>query len=204
MRQGLLIVISGPSGTGKGTVCKELLQQEAQLLYSVSATTRQPRQGESDGVEYFFVDKQKFQDLLATDGMLEHAEVYGNYYGTPRRKVEESLQMGNDVLLEIDIQGALQVKEKFPAALLVFIAPPSLSELVRRINQRGTDTAEVVAERMACAREELAAIERYDYVVVNDTVDRAVRKIQTIIEAERYKVERNKHLLDNLLAEGEA
>ncbi len=203
MRQGVLIVISGPSGTGKGTVCKELLQQQPQLKYSVSATTRAPRTGETNGVEYFFVDKQEFQTLLAADGMLEHAEVYGNYYGTPRQAVEDSLRNGNDILLEIDIQGALQVKEKFPAALLIFIAPPSLAELSRRINKRGTDSPEVVEERMACAREELAFIPRYDYVIVNETVEETVNAIKTVIQAERYNIKRNNHLLNNLLNEKE-
>ncbi|MBC7104802.1 MAG: guanylate kinase [Firmicutes bacterium] len=185
---GLLLVVSGPSGAGKGTVCRLLRAREPQLWYSISATTRPPRRGEVAGRDYLFVSKEEFEDLIARGAFLEWARVYGHYYGTPRAPVEAALQEGKDVLLEIDTQGALQVKNKYPAAILVFLLPPSLSELQARITRRGTDTEEAIRARLEAASAELAYIYAYDYAVTNDDVEEAVRKIQAIMVAEKCRV----------------
>ncbi len=194
--QGLLIVISGPSGAGKGTICTALMEREPNLRYSVSATTRLPRQGEVDGKNYLFMDKEKFIVLREQGEFLEWAEVYGNFYGTPRKNVEAMLNKGYDVILEIDIQGALQVKEKFPQGVFIFILPPSLEELETRITKRGTDTKDVIARRMSAAVKELAYVSEYDYVVVNDQVDAAVQRVRAIITAEKCRLQRKKINID--------
>lgn len=185
---GLLLVVSGPSGAGKGTVCNLLRAREPQIWYSISATTRPPRRGEVAGRDYLFVSVEEFEDLIARGAFLEWARVYGHYYGTPRAPVEAALQEGKDVLLEIDTQGALQVKNKYPAAILVFLLPPSLSELQARITRRGTDTEEAIRARLEAASAELAHIYAYDYAVMNDDVEEAVRKIQAIMVAEKCRV----------------
>ncbi len=185
---GLLLVVSGPSGAGKGTVCNLLRAREPQIWYSISATTRPPRRGEVAGRDYLFVSAEEFEDLIARGAFLEWARVYGHYYGTPRAPVEAALQEGKDVLLEIDTQGALQVKNKYPAAILVFLLPPSLSELQARITRRGTDTEEAIRARLEAASAELAHIYAYDYAVMNDDVEEAVRKIQAIMVAEKCRV----------------
>lgn len=188
--QGLLLVVSGPSGAGKGTICKELRAQVPEIQYSVSATTRSPRSGEIDGQHYFFVSKEQFEDMIANNGLLEWAKVYSNYYGTPIDAVRESIDRGQDIILEIDIQGALQIKEKFPQGIFIFVAPPSLSELRRRIVTRGTDAPEKIEERMNCTQEELTHIPEYDYIVVNDELEQAVAKVKAIIVAEKCKPSR--------------
>ncbi len=200
MQKGLLLVVSGASGTGKGTVCKRLLAESSTLFYSISATTRQPRAGEKDGVEYFFVTVEEFQKWIAEDKFLEYAEVYGNFYGTPIHKIEERLNHGEDVLLEIDIQGALNVMKKRPDGVYIFLLPPSLEELSNRIKGRGSESPETFARRFQAATSEIATGKKYQYVVVNDTVDSAVEKIKAIIAAERCKVNRNENLFENLLA----
>lgn len=190
-KEGLLIVISGPSATGKGTVCKALLNKDTQIHYSISATTRQPRPGETDCVNYYFLKPDTFQQMIANDEFLEWAEVYGNFYGTPEKKVLEELSKGKDVILEIDTQGAMKVKNKISKGIFIFLVPPSLEELQKRIHNRGTETKEVIMRRMNCALEEMALIKHYHYVVVNDIVEEAVDKILAIIKAEKCKVERN-------------
>jgi len=187
---GLLLVVSGPSGAGKGTVCNLLRAREPRIWYSISATTRPPRRGEVAGRDYLFVSVGEFEDMIARGAFLEWARVYGHYYGTPRAPVEAALQEGKDVLLEIDTQGALQVKNKYPAAILVFLLPPSLHELQARITRRGTDTQEAIRARLEAASAELAHICAYDYAVVNDEVEEAVRKIQAIMVAEKCRVVR--------------
>lgn len=195
VRQGILIVLSGPSGTGKGTICKELLQQYPQLQYSISATTRSPRAGETDGVNYWFTAQEDFKSMVANDELLEWAEVYGNYYGTPRRYVTEMLHSGKDVVLEIDIQGALQIKAKFPQGVFIFIVPPSIRELASRIKKRGTEAPEVIERRLNAANDELSYACQYNYVVVNDEVVAATAKIVSIISAEKCRVDRNSDLI---------
>ncbi|WP_134684512.1 guanylate kinase [Brevibacillus migulae] len=190
---GLLLVLSGPSGVGKGTVCKALRERMNEIVYSVSATTRQPRAGEVDGVNYFFKSKEEFQQMIEQDQLLEWAEYVGNYYGTPRRFVEETLASGRDVILEIEVQGALQVKEKFPQGIFLFLAPPDLTELQNRIVGRGTETEESIRNRMAMAKAEIELMDKYDYVVVNDVIDTACEKIRAIITAEHLKKERQIH-----------
>ncbi|MDO6354152.1 MULTISPECIES: guanylate kinase [unclassified Caloramator] len=189
-RQGLLIVISGPSGAGKGTICKALLQKNKDLKISVSCTTRSPREGEREGINYYFVSKEKFQDMIEKNEFLEYATVYGNYYGTPRKYVEEELKKGNDVILEIDIQGALMVKERYPEGVFIFILPPSMEELKNRIIKRGSETEDSLNTRFTAAFEEIKYMSKYDYAVVNDYVDEAVKKIECIIVAEKCKCNR--------------
>ena len=190
-QRGLLIVLSGPSGVGKGTVRKELFSQaNTNYEYSISMTTRNPREGEVDGVDYFFKSREEFEVLIEQGGLLEHAEFVGNYYGTPLAYVNETLDAGRDVFLEIEVQGAKQIREKAPDALFIFLAPPSLSELKSRLVGRGTETAEVIAKRIATAEEELEMMSLYDYVVENDEVANACDKINAIIKAEHCRRER--------------
>lgn len=195
-QEGLLIVVSGPSGAGKGTICKRLLEKNPNLGYSISATTRAPRTGEVNGVNYWFLSQDEFKQMIAEDGLLEWAEVYGNYYGTPAQKVRESLAEGKNIVLEIDTQGAALVREKFPDGVYIYILPPSLEELKKRIIGRGTDSAESIERRLSCAREEMSCVsEQYHYLVLNDEVELAVDRIEAIIEAEQYQVKRNLKLL---------
>lgn len=197
--RGLLVVISGPSGCGKGTVLKRLFELNANVFYSVSATTRPPREGEMDGVNYYFISKEAFEQKIAEGGMLEYASYVGNYYGTPKQAVEEQCAAGRDVILEIEVQGALQVQKRCPEAVFIFIMPPSLKELERRLVDRGTETAEVIRGRMETAADELKAVPKYDYVVVNDTVDKAALDLQAILQAEKCRVKRMNNNLNEVL-----
>ena len=190
MKQGKLIVISGPSGTGKGTICKKLMPGEDAAL-SISMTTRAPRPGERDGVSYFFTDRERFSETIRGNGFLEYAEVYGEYYGTPREPVEAHLRAGRDVILEIDMQGAMQVKAAFPEGIFIFIMPPSKAELRRRIERRATESPEKIRERLDKAEAEIGYLREYDYVVVNDALKRAVADVRAILRAERLRVERS-------------
>lgn len=201
--KGLLIVLSGPSGVGKGTVRKEIFSQpDVQFDYSISMTTRLPREGEVDGVDYFFKTREEFEQLISQGKLLEYAEFVGNYYGTPVDYVRETLDAGKDIFLEIEVQGARQVREKFPEGLFIFLAPPSLSELHSRIINRGTETDEVIKGRMEKARKEIEMMELYDYVVENDQVERACGRIQSIVVAEHCRRERVHHRYKKML-EGE-
>lgn len=193
-KKGLLIVLSGPSGAGKGTICKALMEKEKDLKLSISATTRQPRSGEIEGKNYFFKSEEEFEKMIENDSFLEWAKVYGHYYGTPKDFVLKNLDEGNDVVLEIDIQGALKIKEKFPEGVFIFVLPPSMEELKNRIKKRGTETEEEIIKRFKSAYEELNYVSRYNYVVINDSVEEAVEKIKAIIIAEKCRVDRNKDL----------
>ncbi|WP_078547232.1 guanylate kinase [Litchfieldia alkalitelluris] len=191
IERGLLIVLSGPSGVGKGTVRKELFSRpDTKLQYSISMTTRKPREGEVDGVDYFFKSREEFENLMEAGKLLEWAEYVGNYYGTPVDYVEETLQKGRDVFLEIEVQGALQVRKAFPEGLFIFLMPPSLSELKNRIVTRGTESEDLINNRMKVAREEIEMMDAYDYVVENDQVELACERVMSIVTAEHCKRER--------------
>lgn len=200
--QGVLLVLSGPSGAGKGTICQKLRENRNDLSYSVSATTRAPRKGEVDGKDYFFLTIDRFKEMIANDEMLEYAEIYGNYYGTPRSYVMNILDQGRDVVLEIDPQGALQIKKRFPDAVFVFIVPPSLDELTKRIYKRGTDSEEVIKRRLSAATSELAYASKYDYIIVNDEVDKASNKVSNIIDAERNRAVRTFFIVNEICRNG--
>ncbi len=189
--RGLLIVISGPSGVGKGTVRKALFARpDHNLVYSISMTTRSPRIGETNGIEYHFVSKEEFEKQIEQGNLLEYAEFCDNYYGTPLDKVNEQLESGQEVVLEIEVQGAMQVKEKMPDGVYIFIAPPSLKALEERLQHRGTENQEIIKKRLEKARNEIKIAEEYGYIVVNDTVDNAADRIMAIIRAEHARTDR--------------
>ena len=184
---GVLIIVSAPSGCGKSTVVHALMEQRDKLRFSVSATTRAPREGEVDGVDYFFVSRERFQQMVDEGAFLEHAEYVGNCYGTPRAPVEQQLAEGYDVYLDIDVQGAMQVKALRPETLMIFLMPPSMEELERRLTKRGNNSPEEIKGRLEAAEREFALRDRFDYVVVNDVVDRAVAEISGLIDAQKRK-----------------
>ena len=190
-KRGILIVVSGFSGAGKGTVMRALLEKYDNYALSISATTRNPREGEVDGREYFFKTTEEFEKMIAQDELIEYARYVNHYYGTPRSYVEEQLENGKDVILEIEIQGALKVKEKFPDTLLVFITPPSAKELRRRLIGRGTESMEVIEQRLARAKEEAEGIDDYDCLIVNDDLESCVDELHSVIQNEKKKVARN-------------
>lgn len=189
-KQGLLIVLSGPSGSGKNTVCDMAKEVMPNIWESVSMTSRKPRKGEVDGKDYYFVSEEEFEKNIEDGKMLEHAKFAGNYYGTPRESVQKQLDAGKDVLLVIEIQGALQIKEKIPQALFVFLLPPSMKELKRRLRMRKTETEEKLMERFETAYKEINELPKYNYVIVNDKADEAARKLEAIINAEKCRVDR--------------
>ncbi|MDD5944693.1 MAG: guanylate kinase [Clostridia bacterium] len=193
MGKGVLLIISGPSGSGKGTIVERLVSDLGYSI-SISATTRSPRPNEKDGVHYFFKTKESFEKMIDDEELLEHACFCGNYYGTPKRYVEEQLEAGRNIILEIEVQGALQVKEKYNDAVLIFTMPPTLTELRRRLENRGTEDKETIDKRMKRAEEELEYLPKYDYLVINDTVDEAVKDVDIIVKAERMKCSRNPEL----------
>lgn len=197
-KQGTLVVVSGFAGTGKGTVMKELLGRYDSYALSISATTRQPRPTEVDGREYFFKTKEEFENMIEENAFLEHACYVGNYYGTPKKYVEEQLADGRDVILEIEIQGALHIKEQFPDALLLFIAPPSADVLKQRLTDRGTESEDVIAKRLARAVEESRGIEQYDYLVVNDDLEECVETVHMMIQSAGWKMSRRQKDVEEL------
>ena len=197
-KKGQLIVVSGPSGVGKGTVLGAYLAGRENVAYSVSATTRAPRPGEQDGVHYFFLSREEFESTAQNGGMLEYASYNGNYYGTPKAPVEQKRAQGIDVILEIEVQGALQVKKACPDALMIFVAPPGFDELQSRLTGRHTEDEETVQKRLAIARQELKQAYHYDYVVVNDTVSQAVDRLSLIVEANRLNIHNMKEFLDEV------
>ncbi len=197
-KKGILMVISGPSGAGKGTVCKALLQKRDDVVLSVSATSRNPRPGEVDGVHYFFLSEQAFREKIDAGQMLEHAVFCGNYYGTPKAYVDEMLAAGKNVILEIEVQGAMHVRSKYPEGVYIFILPPSMQELENRLVGRGTEKEAVVRERLERAKRELDYINKYNYVVVNEDVDKAADEICAVIDAERCRLERNIEFIEEV------
>ena len=198
-RKGLLLVISGPAGVGKGTINLSLISRNSDIRMSVSATTRSPRPGEIDGVHYFFKTEEEFQKMIEEGAFLEYMRVFNtHYYGTPKSFVEQELDEGRSVILEIDVQGAMRVKAAYPDAVLIFIAPPSMSELKSRLIHRGTESSEAIERRFETAYHEMELVNRYDYVVVNDILDLAIARTEDIIVAERCKVSRNGELIEKL------
>ncbi len=189
--KGTLFVVSGPSGAGKGTVCSAFMEKHPECVLSVSATTRSPRPGEKDGVNYFFLSEEEFKEKIKNDGFLEHAVFCDNYYGTPKDAVLDAISKGKDVILEIEVQGAMQVRRHYPEAAFVFVAPPSMEVLEQRLRGRGTESEEVIRGRLARAKEEFRLVDKYNYVLLNDTVDNAIERLYAIVIAEKCRMERN-------------
>lgn len=188
--KGLLLVVSGPSGVGKGTVCSEYIKQHPDCKLSVSATTRAPRDGEREGVNYYYLSEEEFRNKIDSDGFLEHAVFCGNYYGTPKDTVMQMLDESKDVILEIEVQGAMQVRTHYPEAVLVFVVPPSMDTLSERLRGRNTETEDVIAQRLTRAKDEFKYIEKYNYVLLNDTVEKATERLGSIVCAEKCRIER--------------
>jgi len=201
MSKGILIVLSGFSGAGKGTLVKELMKTYDNYALSISMTTRKPREGEVHGREYFFTERESFEEKIAQNGLIEYAEYCGNYYGTPRDYVEEMLAAGRDVLLEIEIQGMHKVKKMFPDMLTLFVTPPSIAELEKRLRGRGTETEEVIRRRLARAAEEAKGMEDYEYLVVNDDLQECVEEIHSIVKAAKRASRRNTEFINNIRGE---
>ena len=197
-KKGNLVIISGFSGAGKGTVVKGLMARYACYALSVSATTRAPREGEVNGREYFFKTREEFEEMIRQDALYEYAQYVSNYYGTPKAYVQEQLDAGKDVILEIEVQGALKVKEKNPKALLLFVTPPSAEELKKRLQGRGTETEEVINERMRRAADESELMDRYEYLVINDQLEKCVEEVHQLIQRERFRMEQNQDMVTKL------
>ena len=202
--EGILIVVSGFSGAGKGTLVNRLIQEYDNYALSISATTREPRPGEEDGREYFFLKKEEFEKRIETGGFLEYACYCDNYYGTPRDYVEKQLRAGKNVVLEIEIQGAMNIRKQFPTALLLFVMPPDIAELNRRLTGRGTESPEVVAKRLNRAAQEAKGIEEYDHILINDELETCVKRLHEIVEAARSAPCRNEEFIENIRAELDA
>ena len=199
--RGILIVVSGFSGAGKGTIMKEIMRRYDNYALSISATTRKPRPGEEEGREYFFKTVEEFEKMIAKDELIEYARYVDNYYGTPRAYVEEQLEAGKDVILEIEIQGALKVKENFPQTLLLFVTPPTAGELRERLKGRGTETEDVIDFRMNRAKDEALGMDRYDYLLINDMVDECVEEMHQIIRGEHRRSYRNMAFIERMKEE---
>lgn len=197
-KKGNLVIISGFSGAGKGTVVKGLMARYDCYALSVSATTRAPREGEVNGREYFFKTREEFEEMIRQDALYEYAQYVSNYYGTPKAYVQEQLDAGKDVILEIEVQGALKVKEKNPKALLLFVTPPSAEELKKRLQGRGTETEEVINERMRRAADESEQMDRYEYLVINDQLEKCVEEVHQLIQRERFRMEQNQDMVTKL------
>ncbi len=200
-KKGILVVVSGFSGSGKGTIMKELLSRYDNYALSISATTRSPREGEQDGREYFFKTREEFEEMIASDALIEYASYVENYYGTPRAYVEEQLALGKDVILEIEIQGALQIRKRFPDTLLLFISPPDARTLEKRLVGRGTESMDVIENRLSRAVEEAEGIESYDYFIINDDLNTCVEQVHRLIQGEHSRVSRSLELINEIRTE---
>lgn len=198
---GILIVISGFSGAGKGTLMKRLISDYDNYALSVSMTTRKPREGEVNGVDYFYVSREEFEKAIAEDMLIEHAQYCDNYYGTPKAYVDEKLKEGKNVILEIEVQGAMQIKKKFPNTLLLFVTPPSAKELERRLRARGTETEEVIKSRLERAKEEAKSMDYYEYLVINDDLDICVKEMDSIISSAKFAALRQKDTITSIKSE---
>ena len=199
MNKGKLFVVSAPSGCGKGTILSEVLKKNKNLFYSVSATTRTPRDGEIDGVNYYFLSKEEFKSKIDNGSMIEYAQYCDNFYGTPKEKVVEKLEQGIDVILEIETNGAMQVKRAMPEAVLIFILPPSVFELRRRLNKRGTEEQDVIDKRVKEAEDEILKAHNYDYIIMNDELDKAIEDFEAILMASKLTYENNKNMIEEVL-----
>ena len=199
MNKGKLFVVSAPSGCGKGTILSEVLKKNNNLFYSVSATTRTPRDGEIDGVNYYFLSKEEFKREIDNGGMIEYAQYCDNFYGTPKEKVIEKLEQGIDVILEIETNGAMQVKRAMPEAVLIFILPPSVFELRRRLNKRGTEEQDIIDKRVKEAEDEILKAHNYDYIIMNDELDKAIEDFEAILKASKLTNENNKNMIEEVL-----
>lgn len=199
MKPGLLIVVSGPAGVGKGSVVKRVRELNGEIVMSVSATSRKPRPGEAEGVSYFFKTRGQFEEMIRDDRLVEWVEYCGNYYGTPKQFVAQELEKGNDVILEIEVQGSMRIKKLFPGSVMVFIAPPSFAELMRRLRDRKTEDEASIQNRLAKAREEFGYIDEYDYVIINDTIEEAAKEFASVLRSEKLRTARNRKLIDDLL-----
>lgn len=198
---GLLIVMSGFSGAGKGTLLKRMLNDYEDYVFSVSMTTRAPREGEVDGKDYFFVNRETFEKTIKEDGLVEYAEYCGNYYGTPKAYVDKQLKMGKNVILDIEVQGAMQIKKKFPDALMLFVTPPSIEVLLNRLRSRGTETEEVIQKRINQAKAECERMDAYEYLVINDNLDEAVKSMHAMVESAKYSMARSKNFIEKIKSE---
>lgn len=192
--KGMVIIVSAPSGAGKTSVCDALLKSDKNIVYSISTTTRQPRQGEKNGREYFFVDDKKFKDMLKKNLFVEYAKVHDHFYGTSKKMLEDTINKGKDILLDIDVQGAMKIKKQYKNALMIFITTPSLKVLKERLLKRNKDSLSVINTRVANARKELTYLPKYDYLVLNDKLDISIENVKSIIRAERLSIKRNKNI----------
>ena len=193
--KGLLAIVCGPSGVGKGTILKLVEENNKNIRFSVSATTRKPREGEKEGLNYFYVSMDRFTEMIKNEELVEWAEYCGNYYGTPKKYIEESIQLGFDVILEIEVQGAANIKNKFPECLSVFILPPSFEDLKNRIEGRGTENRETIDKRLHKAIEEVSFIDKFDYVLINEKIECTAKNLNHILSSDRFKFERNRDIL---------
>jgi len=197
-REGLLVIVCGPSGVGKGTILSALMERNGNVRYSISATTRSPRQGEKDGVNYFFKTREEFEEMIKNDALVEWDEYCGNFYGTPKSYVEQTIKQGYDVILEITVEGALKVKKKYPDCVTIFLLPPSFEELRRRIIGRGTEDEEIISKRLDVAKWEIEQADKYDYVVINDHVDKTADCLNHILQSEKLRYSRNTDILKRI------